>query len=219
MELFTTLLKQFPVKRFNAGDMILYQGEVPPAAYVVKSGLIKTYNISSKGDEKPISFGAAYEILSSPWVFGKTNSSLYFYEAHTDCELYNAPREVLLKLTKENPEVQAFLLDHFVTQSAAQSLQIHALEYSKAADKILHMLFYLSMVHGKESTDGLTLIDLPLTQQDLANLLGLTRETTGIELLKLKRSGLLTLSRKRYKLDKSQLIQLLGELEFENLSI
>jgi CRP/FNR family transcriptional regulator len=118
-----------------------------------------------------------------------------------------------------DPAVLSFLLDKFVTSNAAKSLQIHALEYSKAADKILHMLFYLAMVHGKEQSDGSTLIDVPLTQQDLANLLGLTRETTGIELLKLKRSGLLTLNRKRYRLDKSQLVQQLGESEFEELTI
>lgn len=219
METFIQRLKQFPIKRFSAGDMILYQGEVPPAAFVVKSGLVKTYNISSKGDEKPINFETTFGILSSPWVFGKINSSLYFYEAHTDCELYNVPRESLLELAQTNIDVQAFLLDRFVTVSAAQSLQIHALEYSKAVDKILHMLFYLSMVHGKDSPDGSTLIDLPLTQQDFANLLGLTRETTGIELLKLKKSGLLTLTRKRYRLNKTQLIQLLGESEFEDLNI
>lgn len=219
MDKFTSLLKQYPVKKFAAGEMILYQGEVPPAAYVVKSGLVKTYNISSKGDEKPISFSAAHELLSSAWVFDKTSSSLFFYEAHTDSELYYVPREELKRLLNDNPGVLAFLLDRYVTLNAAKSLQIHALEYSKAADKILHMLFYLTMVHGKEVPDGTTVIDVPLTQQDLANLLGLTRETTGIELLKLKRSGMLSLSRKRYRLNKSKLVQLLGETEFEDLSI
>jgi CRP-like cAMP-binding protein len=206
---FDKLLEQYPVKRFAAGDMILYQGEVPNAAYVVKSGIVKAYNISAQGDEKPIAFSGEMEILSSAWVFGKANSSMYFFEAHTDCALY----------ALQDKDILYFLLDRFVTLTTAASLQLHALEHSKAADKILHMLFYLSEMHGQPETDGTVLIDLPLTQQDLANLLGLTRETTGIELVKLKRTGVLSLSRKRYRVQRQRLLELIGESEFENLNL
>jgi CRP-like cAMP-binding protein len=216
---FDKLLEQYPVKRFAAGDMILYQGEVPNAAYVVKSGLVKAYNISAQGDEKPIAFSGETEILSHAWVFGKANSSMYFFEAHTDCALYALPRDELLSIAKQDKEILYFLLDRFVTLTTAASLQLHALEHSKAADKILHMLFYLSEVHGEPASDGTVLINLPLTQQDLANLLGLTRETTGIELVKLKRSGVLSLSRKRYRIQRQRLLELIGESEFENLNL
>jgi CRP/FNR family cyclic AMP-dependent transcriptional regulator len=216
---FSKLLKQYPVKRFSAGDMILYQGEVPNAAYVVKSGLVKAYNISSQGDEKPIAFSGDMEILSPAWVFGKSNSSMYFYEAHTDCALYALPKDDLLDLAKQDKDILYFLLDRFVTANTAGSLQLHALEHSKAADKILHMLFYLCQVHGQALDSGHMLINLPLTQQNLANLLGLTRETTGIELLKLKHSGVLAFSRKKYRVDKEKLTQLIGESEFEDLRL
>lgn len=219
MHSFGKLLEKYPVKRFAAGDMILYQGEVPNAAYVVKTGLVKAYNISAQGDEKPISFSGPMEILSSAWVFGKANSSMYFFEAHTDCALYALPRDELLAITREDKDIMYFLLDRFVALTTAASLQLHALEHSKAADKILHMLFYLSEVYGQQQSDGTVLIDIPLTQQDLANLLGLTRETTGIELVKLKRSGVLTLSRKRYRLQRQRLLELIGESEFENLNL
>jgi CRP-like cAMP-binding protein len=216
---FGKLLEKYPVKRYMAGEMILYQGEVPSAAFVVKSGLVKAYNISAQGDEKPIAFSGANEILSSAWVFGKANSSMYFFEAHTDCVLYALPRDELLVAASQDKDILSFLLDRFVTLTTAASLQLHALEHSKAADKILHMLFYLSEVHGQQQADGTVLIDLPLTQQDLANLLGLTRETTGIELVKLKRAGILALSRKRYRLKRDKLLELIGESEFENLKL
>jgi len=213
------LLQQQPVKRFSAGDMLLYQGEVPSVAYVVKTGTIKAYNISNQGDEKPISFLSRSDILASEWVFGKSSSNLYFCEAHTDCAVYSLNREELLNLIKCDNSVLFSLLDRYAALNTANSLQLHALEYSRAADKILHMLFYLCQVHGQESIGNEVLIDLPLTQQDLANLLGLTRETTGIELLKLKKSGLVSFSKKKYKVNKPKLLQLIGETEFENLSL
>lgn len=219
MHPFTKLLTQYPVRRYAPGEMILYQGEVPNAAYVVKSGLVKAYNISAQGDEKPIQFSGPTEILSFAWVFGKSNSSMYFHEAHTDSTVYILPRQDLMDLVRRHNDVLLFLLERFVSLSAARSLQINALEHSKAADKILHMLYCLCQTHGREQADGTIMINVPLTQQTLANLLGLTRETTGIELLKLKQNGLVTFSRKKYYVNKEKLIHMMGESEFENLNL
>lgn len=216
---FLKLLRGYPAKRFLAGEMILYQGEVPPAAFVVKTGTVKEYNISDQGDEKPIAFRGSSDILSSAWVFGKANGAMYFYEAHTECVIYSLTKEELLSLISHNEEALLCLLNRYVALNTARSLQLHALEYSRAADKILHMFFYLCQAHGKESVGDMVLIDLPLTQQDLANLLGLTRETTGIELLKLKSSGILTFSKKRYRVNKLQLAKLIGETEFIDLEL
>lgn len=212
-------LKDFPVKQFSAGDMILYQGEVPSTAYVVKTGLVRTYNISSEGDEKPISFWGPSDILSIPWVFDKSPSTMHFFEAHTDCAVYAIRRNELMKILRTDHKLSLDILDRYATLLTANTLQLDALECSRASDKVLHMLFYLCQAHGITQKDGTVCIDIPLTQQDLANLLGLTRETTGIELLKLKRTGLISLSKKRYFVKKDTLLKLIGENEFENLSL
>lgn len=213
------LLRQYSTKRFAAGEMILYQGEVPPAAYVVKTGTVKEYNISNQGDEKPIAFRRQSDILASAWVFGRMQSALYFYEAHTDCTVYSLSREELLTHIKHDPMTMYSLLNRYVALNTAGTMQLHALEYSRAADKLTHMFYYLSLTHGIELSDNTVLIDLPMTQQDLANLLGLTRETTGIELLKLKREGLVTFSKKKYRVNKNKLAQLIGEAEFAEVRL
>jgi CRP-like cAMP-binding protein len=46
---------------------------------------------------------------------------------------------------------------------------------------------------------------LPLTQQDLANFLGLTRETTGVQLKALEQDGVLRYKRQRYMVNTSRL--------------
>lgn len=211
-------LARYPVRHFAAGEMILYQGEVPSSAFVLKKGIAKVYNISAQGDEKPVAFNCQPDLLASAWVFSKCNGALFFYEAHTDCEVYAVPRDDFLNLIKQDNAVLIQLVDRYVSVITASTLQLHALEFSKASDKIIHMLFYLCQAHGIEE-DGKITIDLPLTQQELANLLGLTRETTGIELLKLKRDGLLTLSKKRYKIDREQLMKLIGETEFDGVRL
>jgi CRP-like cAMP-binding protein len=44
-----TFLQDCPVRTFNKGEIIIFQGEAPRAAYVVKSGVVKAYNLSVNG--------------------------------------------------------------------------------------------------------------------------------------------------------------------------
>ncbi|MEP7205259.1 MAG: cyclic nucleotide-binding domain-containing protein, partial [Candidatus Saccharibacteria bacterium] len=86
-----SLKKQFPEitsRFFSAGETILYQGELPRTAYVVKSGLIKMYSISANGEERIVDFNVGGEILASSWVFDNASSTLYYYQAIEDCDLY-----------------------------------------------------------------------------------------------------------------------------------
>ncbi len=219
MESFQKLFKHYPTRRYSAGEIILHQGEIPDAAYVVRSGIVKAYSISASGDEKPISFERKTDILASAWVFDKTENNLFFYEAYTDTIVHIVPKADLMDVTHQNRDILIFLVDKYVTDNAAKSLRLYALEYSKATDKVLHMLFYLCQAYGKPATDGMELIDLPLTQQSLANLLGLTRETTGMELLKLKKAGLISFSKRRYRVKKSQLLDRIGDDELEGLEL
>ncbi len=69
---------------FSAGETILYQGELPRSAFVMKSGLIKMYSISPNGEERIVDFCVGGEILASSWVFGNATSTLYYYKAIED---------------------------------------------------------------------------------------------------------------------------------------
>ncbi len=57
------LLKSYTLRKFKKGQTLLFQGEVPRYAYVVKSGTVKTYNISPLGEEQLISLSSEYDIL------------------------------------------------------------------------------------------------------------------------------------------------------------
>lgn len=211
MEVFEKFLQQFRTVRFDKGEIILRQHEIPPAAYVIKEGIVKTYNITTEGDEKPISFDVKGEIFPVSWIFSKTETTLYYYEAFTDCELYVVSKELYSEFMRKNPEVSYMVLGKFIGNHVGYMLQVHALEQSKASSKLLYTLYYLCVRFGKQGTQGQVAISLPLTQQELANFMGLTRETTAIELKKLERRGIVTYQRASYSVDAKKLNDLLDE--------
>jgi len=76
-------LERHPVRTFKKGEVIIFQGEVPRTAFVIKSGTVKVYNLSVGGDEKPVTFYSADNTFPASWVYGKAANALYYYEAFT----------------------------------------------------------------------------------------------------------------------------------------
>lgn len=219
MDAFKKLYKQYPKQSFSAGEIILHQGIAPEAAFVMGSGIVRAYNINHQGEEKPVAFERAGDILSSAWVFGRTDHSLFFYEAYTDCVVYKAPQSELLTAIHDSKEIMIYLMDRFIAANAAKALRLNALEHSRASEKVVHMLLYLSQAFGVRQHDGMWLIDLPLTQQQLGNLVGLTRETTSVEMHKLRKRGYVRMDGRRYIIDRARLSDGIGEEELDSFEL
>ena len=189
----------------------MVQGEVPECAYVIKSGVIKTYNLTGQGEEKPISFDVQGEVFPIGWVYSKIKWSQYYYEAFTDCEVYCIPRDKYIEYVKSDPEAMFGIIQGFIDFNLNYQMRINALEQSKAAAKVLNTIHFLCLQFGKELKEDMVSIQLPMTQQELANFMGLTRETTGIELKKLQRKGILSYKRQKYMVKTALLNDLLDE--------
>jgi CRP-like cAMP-binding protein len=185
-------LKNYIVKTYRKGEIIIFQGEAPRTACVVKSGMVKVYNLSHSGDEKPVGFQTEKDIFPAPWVFYKAPSALYYYEALTDVELYHVPRDDYVDFLKRNSNVLYAQLERLVTDYLGSMMRLNALQHSRASDKLVYTLHYLALSEGRQVSEDEVEIMIDLTHQDFANLTGLTRETAATELNKLKRLGVIS---------------------------
>ncbi len=211
MQAFREFVSKFPTKKFDKGELIIIGGEAPQSAYVVKRGIVKSYSITSDGLERPISFDSEMDIFPLGWVFNLLPWAQYYYGAFTDCEIYIVPREEYIEYLKTRKESLYDVFANFVVAHLNLQMRVNALEQPKAIDKIIHTLHYLSIRHGRELAPNTVRIGLPLTQQDLANIMGLTRETTGIELKKLEKKGVVTYRRQNYIVHTAELNAILDE--------
>lgn len=206
-------------RSFKKHSILLYQGEAPRVAYVLKSGAIKAYTINSAGEEQIATFHTATDIFPGPWIFNKTAVTLYYYEALADCEVLTIPRDRLLQLVASRTEYLQAVLDYYATNYSGMLMRVTALEQSRARDKIMFTLYYLLFRYGKQVKPDVYTIDLALTHSVIASLVGLTRETTTTELSKLKQQGVMQYSTRTYTVNKKKLERLLGEDSFSDLVI
>lgn len=218
---FNAYLSRHPVRAYKKGEIIIFQGEAPRSAYIVKQGTVKAYNISINGDEKPVSFYQPGSIFPSAWIFGKAASAIFYYEAFSaNVEVYVVDRAELVAFIKRSPELIYQQLEHVITEQFGSTLRLNALQHSKAADKLIYTLHYLAMTHGENDKDGKSIvIKLDLTHQDFANLTGLTRETAATELNRLKKRGIIEYGKNMhyklylYKLNQMQNDQFISDVQ------
>ena len=183
---------RYPAKIYRKGEIIVFQGEAPRYAYVVEKGIIKAYNLSIHGDEKPVAFFEANEAFPGPWIYHRIPSSIYYYEVFSpSCSLRLISREDYWSFIRDNPKMTTAELDKYVNRYLALAMQLNALQHSRANEKLMYMLHYLALIHGRRIGKQTCEITLHMTHQDFANMTGLTRETAATELNKLKHQGLI----------------------------
>jgi CRP/FNR family transcriptional regulator len=213
------LLDEHVKRQIGRHSTILYQGEVPRSVCIVGKGMVKASNFSAQGEEQLISFHIVGELFPTPWLFEKTNSTLYFYEAVTPCEIYFVPRQNFHDFINAHIPAQQELMAYMAGEYTGSLLRINALEQAKAREKITYTLYYLSQRYGKAERGGWVGLSLSLTHQQLAGLVGLTRETTATELNRLKRKKVIRYLHQTYMIDMKALLLAIGEDSFQDIQL
>jgi CRP-like cAMP-binding protein len=190
MQKLDDFIQKYPLRKFDKDQILLVQDERPRDIFFVNKGFIKGYDINVDGIEQHIWLGAKGDIIPYEWLFSAIDSTQLFYSAFTDLEVYVVNRQELIDFFTRNPDVLLHVAHDLALKLSELTEKLTATEKPKASEKIVYILSMLARRFGQEGAEaGKAQITVPLTQQDIANLLGLTRETVATELKKLKDKG------------------------------
>jgi CRP-like cAMP-binding protein len=186
------------VVMFPKGVPLIKQGEEPSRLYLLKTGTVRLFRVTADGRQITTQIAGAntfigLEALLADQPYGLTAEGL-----ETCCAL-EFTRPAAEQLFLENPVI-AFKAIQSLSRNVSdtvESLLTHRL--LNAQGRLLYALERLAETHGrKEESD--TMIDLPVTHQDLANLSGLSRQTVSELMSDLKAAGVIAVVNRRIRL-------------------
>lgn len=207
------------VRVARKGSNIIFQGEVPRRAMVIRDGIVRSYMITSAGEERTVALHGKGELLPLSWVFDKTPTSLFYYEALNDARLLSFTKEDLIQTLQTHPRLYKDLLEQTVSLHSGLLLRIAGLEQSRAIEKIGFTLYYLLFRFGIEGKDSIYKVEINLSQRMIASLVGLTRESTTKTLKIFKDKGIISHASSMYSINKKKLESYLGEDSFRDLTL
>lgn len=213
----TKVIHDFPhatARTYDAGQIILYDGDQPNHVMFVKRGAIKFFDTDSDGNEKILHIGGEGSIAPLFYSFEDKNAVDAFYAALSKTEVLLVPLEDFRDKLRGSTDYAYNVLRWYAEEMDHIVLRLKSLEKSSAKQKVLQALYYLSDQHTVKSTSkgAWQRISFPVTQQILADLTGLTRETVNIilnesEFSKYVRSN----SRQRLEINKEKVTAALSE--------
>jgi len=175
---------------YKKKEYIFSEGDSPEWFYIVSAGTVKVTKLSHEGKE------IILEVISPHDIFGGVAVLRNFpYPANAvameDAEVIKMSRKNLMRLVDRFPNLMYFIALQLGDRmkSSHDSLKNIALERVEA--RIAALLLKLSNKVGVETKDGL-LIDMRLTKQDVADMVGTTVETSIRTFSKFKKEGLVT---------------------------
>lgn len=175
---------------FKKKDVIFSEGDPPDWFYIVINGKVKITKLSQEGKE------IILEIISPMDFFGGLAVIKGFpYPANAiameDTELLKISRSNLMRILDRFPNLMycmALQLSDRMKESH-EALKNIALERVEA--RIASLLLKLADKTGRETESGL-LIDMKLTKQDIAEMVGTTVETSIRTMSKFKKLGMIS---------------------------
>jgi CRP/FNR family transcriptional regulator, cyclic AMP receptor protein len=197
------------VRSIPRNQIVLYQGEATMQYHIIKEGVVRAYSILENGTEVIVALHGPGDFFPSSTATATAILSVFYYETMTPVELESYPvdqfADVQAQMFAEQP-------DYWSHRYLGALLHINALAQTTADGKLAHTLQYLTIRFGHELTGGvMTRIELKLTQQDIAALSGISRETVNIELNKLKAKGVVSEKSKLYTVNTKALLKHIGD--------
>lgn len=183
-----SFFSSYPTQEFKKGDIIIQAEKEPNGIYYVKSGLIRRYWISENGEEITLNLYKPHTFLPMSWAIAHVKN-IHFYEAMLDTSTHRAPKEDVLAFLKKEPDVVYDLLRRIYIGMEGLWMHMESLTAGSSYVKLIASLVILVKRFGEQKKDRLV-IELKMSERDIANYAGMSRETASRELQKLKKENL-----------------------------
>lgn len=184
-------IRSQPTKTFVKDEILIYQDTVPEHLFAIRSGFVKVHDVAEDGSEQLNWLAKKYDVLPVEWLFETESKSQFFYTAHSDVEAFIVDREAFMEQAKDDPATLLAITETIIRQYHDLLRHVNAAQKPKARDKVTYSLYFLAKRFLPEHGEGLQKIVLPLNHQDIASLVGTSRETVSLELKKLKDEGVI----------------------------
>ena len=200
-ELFSQIHCQ--VKTYQKNDLIVVGGEICDRLLIIQEGSVKAEMNDYSGKTIKIEDMSAPWPLATAFLFGKENRFPVTVSATSDVEMVSIPKPEFVKLLQMSSLILNNYLNTISTLAQFLSQKLKFLSFKTIRQKIAHYLL-------EKAGDRLQTVEVPQSQEQLAEMFGVTRPSLARTLGEMVQEGLIETQRRAIKiLDKERMNQLL----------
>lgn len=179
------------MREIRRKEVLYLPGDAGDRIYVLKRGVVKISTLTEDGREIILALLRPGEVFGEEAVLEDAPRD-HMAEAHDDALLCVITRQDFMAVMRAHPEM-AFKVTKLVGfRLKTLRNRVEGLLFKGAPARLAQTLLDLARDHGVKDAQGI-LVPLKLSQQDLANLIGVTRESVNLALADFRSRGLVEL--------------------------
>jgi CRP/FNR family transcriptional regulator, cyclic AMP receptor protein len=198
------------VRRYTS---LFSQGQEAHSLFIIEDGLIKLTRTNDDGNRIILAMCGSGDIVGEEVLGGFGGTYVADAQVISPSNLFRIPRDTLNRLVQQDLEFAQQLIQFLLRRRQTYAKKVELLCFNDVKCRILFYLAELTnLVRPEPESSG---CHVPITQAELANLVGATRETTSTTLNQLEKRGLLKLSRRLLTIPSPSLLRSVASQAFE----
>jgi CRP-like cAMP-binding protein len=182
-------------QRFDRDEVVFYQGDPGDTFYVILSGQVKVSVSSPDGQEAILVMMDAGESFGEFALLDDQPRSATI-QATRPTEVLALRKDDFRRILRQTPDIALALLKVMTKRLRDTDQLVQDAAFLDVAERLAKKLLTLMVAHGRRTARGIAL-DVHLTQQDLASMIGATRESVNKQLGAFRDRGVLAVDRQR----------------------
>lgn len=183
-------------REYGKKETLFHQGDPGDEFMILTEGSVKVELMNSEGKELTLTILTPYQFLGELALLDNVPRSATVISMEKSVLLAMKKRD-FARLLEAYPRMSVPMLRQLTRRVRVLTDDIASMAFLDSYSRVTRKILNLAQEMGEETPEGHVLIDRPLTHQQLANLVGTTRETVTKILNEMKDNGLLSIRRHR----------------------
>ena len=181
------------VKAYPKNELIIRQGDVCDALYMLTLGSVKTEMITENGSLLGIEIIKAPRPLAPAFLFSDNNHFPVDVTTLEEVEIMKIPKDEIMRLMMTNPNFMKQFLTHNSNRTQFLTNRLQLLSIKTIKGKLAH--FLLEQVVGTEKT-----FTLNRNQTELADFFGVARPSLARSISEMVHEGIIGINKKEFSI-------------------
>ncbi|GAB6098288.1 Crp/Fnr family transcriptional regulator [Halanaerocella petrolearia] len=182
-------------RKYQKGEFIFFEGEEGEGLFFIESGKVKLTKMIESGKEQILNLFKTGDMFAEVVLFdqGEYPATAVAIE---DSKIGVISKEDMEDIMRKYPEITIKMLRVMSKRLRRAQMRVRNLGLKNTKSRTASILVHLAQEHGWDNQQK-TSISLSLSQQDLAGLIGSSRETISRVLSKFKKEDIVNVSRQK----------------------
>jgi CRP/FNR family transcriptional regulator, cyclic AMP receptor protein len=191
-------------RKHPAGELIFQQGGRQTGLHIIHNGTVRAFYTAPSGREITLAYWQAGDLLGTDRLYQR-GVFRWSCQAVSPTATYAIAMSDMRTLVSEFPEFTVALVEALSFKIQWLSGLVQVLGTESVSTRLAHLLDSLCELYGIQSDRG-TIINAPFTHEDLAAMVGASRQWVTMALARFQERGLLKLGKRRIEVLRRDLL-------------